>query len=660
MKIERKDFLKIGAGAVVGGLTGATFSGAPFHGLQWLVEWTQDQYRPAPGDEKYVQAICDACPDKCQMTIRKIGPRAVKVETSNSGCPVGQSALQLLYHPERVLTPLKRIGGKGSGDFEPVTWDTALSDISGKMNGLIDKGSGNLIAGINKERNLSAELLDLLVQASGSGHTYYESSLETLTGSALGGSAQYDFSNTDYVLSFGAKLFEGWGNPSRMRSALLSLRERGAKIVQVDTNCSRTASLADEWVAVKPGTEGILALGIANQLMKMGRRSAGAGYGAWSAVVQRYTPQKVSGMTGVPAEKITAIAAAFNRARNPVAVAGRGGQGVSSSSAELAAVFGLNSMVNSKGASLNQPVPVGAPKLTPGAAKSMKASPKEKGLDAFIKNGSFEVLLVNGADPAYKSVYGGDLVKKLEKAFVVAITPLVNDTASYADYILPPLTFMETASPETGAAVVPRNKAIHAGDIIIKLAAKVNGAAASFPWTGYLDVIGKSGQKKGAGNPAFNADALKTYLQAFEKASKDTKFPLNMVPMEIEAIGDGDGMAYPYVNKITAGNIYSSDRFIVTTGAMWVHMNRATAKKYGASEGEGFRLESSRGKTGRVKVHITDTVAPDTIAVPLGFGHKAYTKYAADKGVNPKEIMNNEIDPLTGAADWWLTRVKLS
>ncbi len=660
MKIERKDFIKMGAGAVVGGLTGATFSGAPFHGLQWLVEWSQDQYRPAPGDEKYVQAICDACPDKCQMTIRKIGPRAVKVETSNSGCPLGQEALQLLYHPDRVLTPLKLSGKKGSLEYEKVTWEKALADISAKMNEQIKKGSGNLIAGVNKDLNLSAELLDLLVQASGSPHTYYESSLESLSMAALGGNVQYDFSNTDYVLSFGAKLFEGWGNSAQMRSALLSLKERGAKVVQVDTNCSRTTSMADEWVPVKPGTECVMALGIANQLVKMGRRSGAAGYGNWIAIVNQYTPNKVSEITGVPAEKIIKIAAAFNRARNPVAVAGRGAEGVSSSSAELAAVYGLNSMVNSKAATLVQPVPVAAPKLTPAATQSMKASKKSAGLDDFIKTGNFEVLLVNGADPAYKSVYGSDLAKKLEKAFVVAITPLINDTAAYADYILPPLTFLEAATPANGAAVEPRNKAIHAGDIVIQLARKVDGAAASFPWTGYLDAIAQSGKTKGAGNFALNAGALKKHLESLDKASKDSKYPLSLVPMEVEAIGDGDGMAFPYVNKITHGKIYATDRFIVRIGYMRVHMNSATAKKYGAGKGEGFNIESSRGKIGKVKIHITDTVAPDTIAIPLGFGHKAYTRYASEKGVNPKEIMSNEIDPLTGTADWWLTRVKLS
>ena len=70
-KIDRKDFLKIGAGAVVGGVAGYTFSGAPFLGFQWLVEWSQDQYVPAGGVEKYVQAISESCVNGCKVFCEK-------------------------------------------------------------------------------------------------------------------------------------------------------------------------------------------------------------------------------------------------------------------------------------------------------------------------------------------------------------------------------------------------------------------------------------------------------------------------------------------------------------------------------------------------------------------------------------------------------------
>ena len=162
-KIERKDFLKIGGGTIVGGLTGYVFSGAPFQGFQWLVEWTQDQYVPAAGEEKYLSSVCGICPNKCNISIRMISERAVKIETSNSGCPLGENALQLLYHPERIKKPLKLTGKKGSGKYKEVEWEEAIKDISGKLNELINANKGNSIASISKDANLSSDLLDLLL-----------------------------------------------------------------------------------------------------------------------------------------------------------------------------------------------------------------------------------------------------------------------------------------------------------------------------------------------------------------------------------------------------------------------------------------------------------------------------------------------------------------
>lgn len=644
----------MGGGAVVGGLTGYVFSGAPFLGLQWLVEWTQDQYVPVPGREAYLKTICDACREKCEMSIRMIGDRAVKIESSNSGCPFSQNALQLLYHSERIDAPLKRTGKKGTvkpSAFEKVTWEEALTAVAKKMNSLVAAKKGGLIAGISKNENLTAALLNRLIKSAGSGNSYYEPSLASLSQAALGGFVDYDFSNADYILSFGARLFEGWGTACVMNKALVDMKQKGAKLVQADAVCTRTASLADQWLPVKPGTELILAMGIANCLKKKGRAAGG---GDWMAVVDAYTPDKVAALTGLKAKQIEDVANAFAAARSPIAVAGRGGAGVSSSAAELMAVYALNAMVGARGAQLKKIQGLGEPALGADAAAILKDAKKFAGLDDFIKNGNFEMLFINEADPVYKSVYGADLATKMEKAFVVGIMPLLNDTAMYADYIFPSLSFLESESAAGAAPVKAYEKAIHAGDAIIKLAQKVDGAKANFNWNGYVDLVKTYGGAAGAGAVNFNAKVLKDTLAALEKTLKATaEFPVALIPTEVTFVGDGDGLAFPYVLKAIDDKTYSE-------GKLWVMINRETADKQGVSEGERIDIESSRGEIGSVKAHLTDIVAPDTIAIPLGFGHKAYTKYAKKKGVNPKEIMASDIDPLTGAANWWLTRVKIS
>ena len=639
----------MGGGAVVGGLTGYVFSGAPFLSYQWLVEWTQDQYVPAKGEEQYIKKVCESCPDKCEITVRMIGDRAVKVETSNSCCPLGQSTLQLLYHPERIQAPLKRTGSKGSGKYSPVSWNEALADISAKINALTKNGKADQLAGINKEYNPAGELLERLVKASGSNNVYYEPSEKTLAMSTLNGFVDYDFNNTDFILSFGAKVLEGWGKKNRLYKSFVNWKKKGVTFIQVDTNCTNTTSQADEWVAVKPGTEAILALGMANYLIKNKKlTSSGANFSKWSQIViNQYPLSKVSQLTGVDIKKIKELADAFAKAKNPIAVAGKGARGVSSSSVEMQAVYGLNTLVRSRAASRVEPAGLGQ------IAVSSKTG-AAAGLDDFIKNNDFEVLIINEANPVYKSVLGKELAEKMKKAFVVSIMPLINDTGLYSDYILPSLSVLEEKDSSGSSVVKPYGSSVHAGDAVIRIAKKINSAAAQFPWNSFTDAISGAGKTKAAtANFVFNTDILKNHLTDFNKAMGSTELPLTLMPVELPFVGDGDGMAFPYVTKTIDGLTFSQ-------GKLNVQINRETAKKYGISEGEKLDIISERGEIGTVKAHLTDLVAPEVVGIPLGFGQKAYTKYAKNKGVNAKEIMSDKIDPLSGTANWWITRVKIS
>jgi anaerobic selenocysteine-containing dehydrogenase len=643
-KIERKDFLKLGGGAVLGGLSGWVFSGAPFLGFQWLVEWTQDQYVPVRGFEKYTQAVSDSCPYGCKVSVRMIGERAVQIESKEGVCPSCQNALQLTYHPERISTPLKRKGNKGDGKFLPVSWEEAIKDISAKMNSLVAEGKANSIAAINKNESLNGQMMEKFIRSAGSNNVYYEPSLNSLTSSALGGYISYDFANTDYVLSFGAKLVEGWGSAAEMQKTFTQWKTRGTKIVQADTVCSMTASLAAEWIPVKPGTEAILAFGIANYLIT-GKRlnSAGEEFGKWSQlIINKFPLAKVASYTGVSEERIKKIGDEFSKAKNPVAVAGKGAYGVSASSAEIIAIYCLNTLVKSRAASLMK-----------NSAVSYTA--EFAGLDGFIKNGSFSMLFLNNSDPVYKSVLGEELKKKMEKAFVVSINPIMNDSANYADYILPSLSFLEAETPDNKAVVSNFKESRDAKDLIISLSKAVDKTKNTFAFEKGIDAFKISGKETASGAKfSFNVDKIKNDLDALDKKfAANTEYPLFMIPVEAPLVGDGDGLAFPYVLKSIDPTVFYKEKLLV-------QINRETGKKYGLSEDESIVIQSARGKLDKVYVHLTDTVAPDTVAIPLGFGHESYTVYGSEKGVNPKKIMAADVDPLTGTADWWSTRVKIS
>ncbi|HOS41661.1 MAG TPA: molybdopterin-dependent oxidoreductase [Spirochaetota bacterium] len=670
MKIDRKDFLKVAGGAVVGGAAGFVFSGAPFNAFQWIVEWTQDQYVPGSGAERYLQSICQACPNACTVSVRMIGERAVKIETSvGGGCPIGQNLIQQLYHPDRVAFPMERAGAKGKAKFTAqigdAAWNTAVEKIAKKIGELRAANKPLSIAAINgAHAGVSGLLLDRLVKACGSPHVYTEPCVHGASSAAVRalynkeGSLGYDFAGADYILSFSARLFEGWGMMADMHKNLLAWKKSGTRLVQIDAQCTRTASLATEWVPLpKAGTEAVLAMGIAHLLFKAGKRSNAANAAAWTQIVMNdYTPDRVAKVTGVPEATLKKIADALMRARRPIAVAGRGAKSVSSSTLEIAAIEGLNSMLGG-GTFIETPPTLGAPRYDAAAAASIKNAKTFAGLDEFIKSkDAFDVVFINDADPVYRSVFGKELAKKLEQAsLVVAFTTLINDTAAYADIVLPTVTSLELPSVDKKTVVAPRYKAMHAGDAIIAIAKKIAGVADSFPYARYSDAVaaaGKGGRAAG-GAPTIPIALFEKYYNTISKKVDDTAFPLSLIPFEVPSIGDGAGLALPYTLKSIDEKVYSRNK-------LWVHMNPETAKKFGKCEGSRVDLESQRGEVGSVRVHLTKTVAPDTVAVPLGFGHRHYTAYGEDKGVNPKEIMCDDIDPVSGNADWWFTRIKLS
>lgn len=642
-KIERKDFLKISGGVIAGGLTGWVFSGAPFLGFQMSVEWTQDQHEVPKGLEKFVSAVNDACPNGCDVTVRKIGERALQLQSDKGLCPSCQISLQLLYHPERIKSPLKRVGAKGSGKFEPVTWEQALKEISSRLNSLLGEGKENTIAAINKNESLSSIMMDKFVTAAGGKNVYYEAGLKSLETPVLNGYIDYDFDKTDYILSFGARLIEGWGNIPSIRKSYVNWKKKGVKLVHADTISTRTASAADKWLPLKPGTEAVLAFGITNYLITSKRlNSSGTEFGKWAQmIINNYPVSKAASVTGLTEEQIKETAEEFYKAKNPVAVAGKGGIGVSASSAEILGVYCLNSLVKTKAVQIKR-----------NSAISYNA--EFNGLDAFIKDGAFNMLFLNNSNPVYKSVLGEELKKKMENAFVVSLNPIMNDSAAFADYILPSMTYFESGSSDNKPVIKSFEESKDARDIIISLSKMVDKTKNIFPFESGLKANLLAGRETATnGNFSFNIDKVKGSIETLEKnIAQNNEFPLTLVPMEIPMVGDGDGLAFPYVHKTIDATHYYKEKLLV-------QVNKDTGKKYGLSENKSMVLQSARGKIGKVYVHLTDTVAPETIAIPLGFGHESYTIYGNKKGVNPKKIMSGEVDPLTGTADWWSTRVKI-
>jgi molydopterin dinucleotide binding protein len=211
--------------------------------------------------------------------------------------------------------------------------------------------------------------------------------------------------------------------------------------------------------------------------------------------------------------------------------------------------------------------------------------------------------------------------------------------------ILPDLMFLEDGAVKTNS------KALNNIDIILKIAKGITAIEGKFSWSDSSELKEKNGNYEAVKiDFNFQMDKLKKDFADLKNMSGNK---LSLVPLELQNVGDGEGLKFPYVNKLLDGETYSS-------GKLWVQINSSTAVKYGISRGDKISIKAGDNKIGNVKVLITDIIAPDTIAIPLGFGQIANTKFAKNKGVNPKKIMTDKIDPLTGAANWFITEVEIS
>ncbi len=560
MKIDRRSFLSLGVGAVAG----LTLSPLPWKMMDDSSIWTQMwPWTPVPedGEVSYVNSTCTLCPGGCGILVRKVNERAVKIEglkghPVNDGgiCILGLSGLQLLYGPTRVKTPLKRVGKRGEGRWEKISWDKAISEVAEKLKNLRKENKPHTVGCISGSANGTLpKLIERFLTVYGSPNFMkipsiqdsYELTLHLTQGvQALAG---VDIENSDFVLSFGSGIIDGWGSPVRMFKANSALKKSGGRLVQIEPRLSNTAAKADRWIPINPGTEAALALGLAHVIVKKSLyhkdfiENYASGFydktgdnGFKRFVLDECGLDKISKITGVDKTVMETLAKNFAKAKKPIAISGRG-QGKSPGSLnEFMAVHALNALVgniNKKGGISAVPEPdfINWPELEMDAIAA-KGMQKERldgaGSNKFPDTGSLlnrfaqsinsgetgkkypmEVLFVAGANPCYTMPDTKTTKKAFGKIpFVVSFSPYMDETAQNADLILPNHTCLERyedmpAPVGLTKPVICLSKPVvsplfdtkQTGDVIIALAKALSGnISKAFVWDSYKTCLEKT------------------------------------------------------------------------------------------------------------------------------------------------------------------------
>ncbi|MBR9982165.1 MAG: molybdopterin-dependent oxidoreductase, partial [Desulfatitalea sp.] len=364
MKLSRRCFLSF----VIGGAAGTALSPLPWKLTDDIAIWSQNwPWTPVPPDGEYTYAAttCTLCPGNCPVLVRKVDNRAVKIEgRSNNApgggiCPLGLSGLQLLYGPTRIQAPLQRVGERGSGHWRTLTWPQAIDEVASRLAAIRAQGTPQAVAALApSEDGTVAQLLKRLMTAYGSPNFMRMPSADDAYQAALqltGGGDVYaaaDLDNSDFILSFGCALMDGYGSPVQTIRAVTQMKARKGTLVQIEPRLSNTAAKADTWLPAQPGSEADLALAMAHVIIDKGRFDAAfavahiEGFDAFARMVrEKYAPGTVAGTTGIDAERITRTALAFANAERPIALHGRGKGQMPGSLKEALAVHALNALV---------------------------------------------------------------------------------------------------------------------------------------------------------------------------------------------------------------------------------------------------------------------------------------------------------------------------
>jgi len=685
--INRRDFLKvIGVAGGTAAVTGAC-SGEP---VEQIIPYVIPPESYIPAIPKFYSSTCRECPAGCGVIVKNRDGRAIKIEgnpnspiNGGSTCARGQASLQGLYNPDRNRSPLKI---NEFGRLAPSSWETGTDELSAKINELTSQGKGSRIVYLsNSISGTLNDLVDKWTKAIGAKHYTYESfSYDPIKEAnkisfGIEEIPTYKIENADYVLSFGADFLETWLSPTQYARGFSKLKTvkngKVGKFIQVEPRMSLTGASADDWVAIKPGTELFLALGIANAIIKNGK--AGKDASLVSDMVSSYTVEKVSKLTEVPAETINQIAKDFVKYKS---VALGGGVALTGTNATetLVAINILNYIAGNIGKTVD---------FTDTQLISNANNFKDiLSLLEDMRSGKVDVLIVQGVNPVYslpKSLNAEEAIKNVP--YIVSFSSFMDETTELSHLVLPDNHSVESwgdFQPTKSyvsiiqPAMMPVFNTQSVGDTLISLSKKVDATKELITEDKYYDYL-RSAWKNVANYVAPNKQFELFWNDTLRDGGVEINLPERAVQLssavqsvqfsEPEFKGDGEYYfitypSYKYYDGSGANKPWLQELPEALTTSVWdsyVDMNTETAKKLGVREGSYITIQSPQGEI-KTQVFTYDGIRPDTIAVALGQGHTAYGRYAKDRGVNPLDLLPNSSDRISGGFAFLSSKVSIS
>ncbi|MBS0242363.1 MAG: molybdopterin-dependent oxidoreductase [Proteobacteria bacterium] len=452
---------------------------------------------------KTIRVTCaHDCPCMCSLIAEVDGDRIVKLSgdpeqpfTAGFACAKVNRDPDVVHSPDRVKTPLKRVGPKGTGQFKPISWIEALDEIEARWKTIIKEDGPLALLGYSyssHQGQMNRHMPNGFFHALGTSRMWAGTVCDTcadvaweMTLGPVGCIDPDDIAHSELILIWGCDVK---AVNVHLWQKMEQRQRQGVKVVVIDPHRNRTATGADWHLPIKVGTDAALALGIVHILVRDKKcddaylAAKTVGFEQWKReIIPNFPPERVAEITGLPVADIEKLAAMYGATKKSFLRIGwgmtrvlRGGQAMRAV-ATLPAVTGAYGVKGGGAMSVTaasmdfnfQPVrkPSG-----PAATREVNHSLLGEAL-LTMQDPPIRALYIASNNPAVTCPDTAKVKQGLarEDLFTVVHDPMLTDTAKFADIVLPATTYLETSDFYRGygsyymqfapAAVAPQHEA---------------------------------------------------------------------------------------------------------------------------------------------------------------------------------------------------------
>ncbi len=716
--MDRRRFLKFSAGGAAGAAIGASL--AYVHPLAHTSAHTPDKQ----AERVEIPTTCEMCVNKCSVIavvengiIHKLNPNPENPKSRGMLCARGNAGLQQVYDSARLKRPLIRAGNRGEGKWRPVSWDEAFDYTAKKLSETKEKygPQGSLWSSTESFqevffRNLGASF--------GSPNqvrhpTLCLASVNLAYSMTFGTVPSFDLLNSKYIIMSGANRLESFITPDTM-DLIESAEYRKAKLIYLDPRFTVTASKADEWYPIRPGTDLAFILAMLNVIVSESRYNKEfvanytVGFDKLEEHVKTFTPAWAEQETEIPAKDIVRIAREFSDAApRAVYYAGRRSSWYRNDFHTRRAQAILNAIVGSwdreGGMVPNGKIALGEylflpwdDPVAPRVDEMDKNFPlAAKGDGAYLKLREnviagtpypVKAWMVHKQDPMNALPDQARTLQMLQQMdFVGVIDVQMSDTAWYADVVFPESTYLERTDPiEVLSGIVPvvvyRQQVVKPAHDTKTTLEITQGLAKRLGLSQYFD---------------FTMDqwvAAQVKELPLESPLEYMKKHGVFVPQDFPKYGSTLNAEHRFITKSGKIEIFSerlqeanydplpvyhtpdqppAGKFRLITGrrAYFTHANSTnnawlnqfapenslwlspgSADRLGIATGDMVEVASNVG-TARLKAKVTQEIRPDCVFMLHGYGKKSkWQRLVADKGGADAELLETAWDKVSGNA----------